>query len=259
MESMRINGRIETLEAFYSGNEISSQLKNMQLDDQGKGKHMTPEMKGQFVIEQLKKAALTLRIWPFICPYEEEGALEIPILESLEFYIQEETSKDTSTLQDLKELEEMYSERAIMLRERYVTLKNQLSELKTKLFTEKFELYQDQEESEDSDKKGGNRKTTKPQVKKTLLEEQVDGNKDVYLAKLESDIEITYEKYEKANSNAIKQKKEVRDLMERQIQRASIRFNNDNDALVRLQDSYNTFKHFSSALLKKYPQVEETA
>ncbi len=140
MESMRINGRIETLEAFYSGNEISSQLKNMQLDDQGKGKHMTPEMKGQFVIEQLKKAALTLRIWPFICPYEEEGALEIPILESLEFYIQEETSKETSTLQDLKELEEMYSERAIMLRERYVTLKNQLSDLKTKLFTEKFEL-----------------------------------------------------------------------------------------------------------------------
>ena len=76
------SGRIEELKEFYSASELAASLKSLGFEDQVKGKS-TDELRGQLVIEQLKKVAETLRVWPFVCPEEELGTKYMPEIEGI--------------------------------------------------------------------------------------------------------------------------------------------------------------------------------
>ena len=94
------SGRIEELKEFYSASELSASLKSLGFEDQIKGKS-TDELRGQLVIEQLKKVAETLRVWPFVCPEEEHGTKYMPEIDGIESYVSVETLKERSHLGEL--------------------------------------------------------------------------------------------------------------------------------------------------------------
>ena len=116
------SGRIEELKEFYSASELAASLKSLGFDEQAKGK-TTDELRGQLVIEQLKKAAETLRVWPFVCPEDEIGAKSMPEIDGIEDYVEEEALKDRIHLEEIDRRIETFSERANDLFERYSSAK----------------------------------------------------------------------------------------------------------------------------------------
>ena len=113
--------RIQELKDFYISGEAS--VGDLAEGFASKDKGLTDEMKGQMLMESIKKAAQTLKVWSFIMPFED-GGLELPDPPDFDDYCRKGFNEKESTLQRITRNLTRYEDRAGVLENKYSELKN---------------------------------------------------------------------------------------------------------------------------------------
>ena len=189
------SGRIEELKEFYSASELAASLKSLGFEDQVKGKS-TDELRGKLVIEQLKKVAETLRVWPFVCPEEELGTKYMPEIEGMEDYLEVETLKERTHLVELDRRIDTYGERAEDLYGRYESAKAKAKSLKLSK-PQKASIQETEIDGKSiSEGKAAATRSKKP---KEAENEDFEPDQDSIIEEACAEVETLYQKWEAAD------------------------------------------------------------